>query len=166
MEFWRAQHPRLRRFCKWLGIVLIAVVVLVDLASLIWRFSVQSYMFQSPTTSGTTYASISAGQIYFLHRGDWGGDVQCWFAYATNSHKWWVRFGSTNAMSGGKAFAFAIPFWSIVLLIAVPTAWLWRLDRPSRRALLARSCDGCGYDLTGLAGGQQCPECGLARALK
>ncbi len=48
-----------------------------------------------------------------------------------------------------------IPLWFPLLLIAAPTAWLWRTDR----RIQPWQCPKCRYDLRGLEGGV-CPECG------
>ena len=48
-----------------------------------------------------------------------------------------------------------IPIWPFLLLIAAPTAWLWRTDRRAK----PWQCTKCRYDLRGLEGGV-CPECG------
>ncbi|MGH7131409.1 MAG: hypothetical protein ACREJO_05640 [Phycisphaerales bacterium] len=57
-----------------------------------------------------------------------------------------------------------MPLWAPALLVALPTAWLWWRDRPSRRKRLAGGCLKCGYDLAGLATPTPptppCPECG------
>ncbi|VAX42787.1 hypothetical protein MNBD_PLANCTO03-960, partial [hydrothermal vent metagenome] len=55
-----------------------------------------------------------------------------------------------------------IAFWSLIWWL-VPTALIaWRRRRRSRRGL----CQGCGYDLVGIAVGEDkqttCPECGAA----
>lgn len=49
----------------------------------------------------------------------------------------------------------SIPLWIPLVLIAVPTAWLWYIDsRPK-----PWQCANCRYDLRGLERGV-CPECG------
>lgn len=51
---------------------------------------------------------------------------------------------------------FSLPIWISLCVVAIPTVWLWRLDR--RRA---PSVCRCGYELTGNMSGR-CPECGRA----
>jgi hypothetical protein len=50
-----------------------------------------------------------------------------------------------------------VPLWIPVLACALPTAWLFGLDR--RRRYGPHQCPRCGYDLTGNTSGV-CPECG------
>ena len=55
---------------------------------------------------------------------------------------------------------FDVPFWLLLLLTAIPTAWLWHRDRRLLTCLTGHLlCRGCGYDLTGNTSGV-CPECG------
>ena len=49
-----------------------------------------------------------------------------------------------------------LPLWLPLVVLLVPTVWLWRRDRP--RPGFCRVCD---YDLTGNTTGC-CPECGTA----
>ena len=53
-----------------------------------------------------------------------------------------------------------IPFWLLLLISAIPTAWLWRRDR---HRIPPGHCPRCGYDLTGNTSGV-CSECGEPRA--
>ena len=58
-----------------------------------------------------------------------------------------------------------LPFWLLLLLTAIPTAWLWHRDR---RLISSspdhRLCLRCGYDLNGNTSGV-CPECGEKTAM-
>jgi hypothetical protein len=49
-----------------------------------------------------------------------------------------------------------IPLWIPALLTAVPTAFLWWIDR---HRFAAGHCQECGYNLTANVSGR-CPECG------
>ena len=50
-----------------------------------------------------------------------------------------------------------IPLWALVLVLAIPTLWLWCRDRRPPPGF----CQTCAYDLTGNESGV-CPECGEA----
>lgn len=52
--------------------------------------------------------------------------------------------------------AVVLPYWLLLLPIALPTAVLWWRDR---RRFPAGHCTRCGYNLTGNVSGR-CPECG------
>ena len=76
------------------------------------------------------------------------------------SWQWSPRWLDTPSPSGGLIRAIVIPLWVPFLLLAAPTAWLFYRDRRSVRWAAAGRCVGCGYDLSGLAPGAACPECG------
>jgi len=61
-----------------------------------------------------------------------------------------------SGITGINAF---IPLWLVLLLTAIPTAWLWHRDR---RRIRPGCCLRCGYDLTGNMSGI-CSECGERR---
>ena len=54
-----------------------------------------------------------------------------------------------------------LPLWLLLLLTAIPTAWLWHRDR---RRIRPGCCLRCGYDLTGNTSGV-CSECGEKKAM-
>lgn len=49
----------------------------------------------------------------------------------------------------------AMPLWIVLLVLAIPTTFLWYRDRRPPKG----HCQTCGYDLTGNVMGV-CPECG------
>ncbi len=77
-----------------------------------------------------------------------GGD---WVRYSGSS-SWWFRY---SPESGAHPSILRIPLWAPLLLIAIPTAWLWRRVRRYPPG----HCNKCGYNLTGLPE-PRCPECG------
>lgn len=50
-----------------------------------------------------------------------------------------------------------VPLWLPCLAIAIPTTFLWYLDRFRKTG-----CRNCGYSLEGLTAASACPECGTA----
>jgi hypothetical protein len=84
-----------------------------------------------------------------------------WHANATfpNPHYFeyyaWVRTDPRGWVS--------IPLWIPLLLVAPPTALLWRSALRERRRAMVGRCPACGYDLAGIAKPIEpttCPECG------
>ena len=69
---------------------------------------------------------------------------------------------SSSTFTTPGSFSMFLPLWIPLLLIAAPTAWLWRTDRRAK----PWQCATCRYDLRGLASegngkwGGVCPECG------
>jgi hypothetical protein len=58
-------------------------------------------------------------------------------------------------LAGGQPLAF-VPLWLPLVIVVIPTAWLWWRDL---RRYPEGHCQKCGYDLTGNVSGI-CPECG------
>ena len=76
---------------------------------------------------------------------DWAAVRNDWVA----AERWPSKYVGTGMT------AVTLPLWIPLALLAVPTAWLWLLDR---RRPAPGKCR-CGYDLTGNTSGR-CPECG------
>ena len=55
----------------------------------------------------------------------------------------------------------ALPYWMIILFMAIAPAFWVRAEISRRRRLRSGLCQSCGYDLTGNTSGV-CPECGAA----
>ena len=154
----RPKRPHLRRILKWTGLigcVLIVVVWGVNLRWALWR--------------------CEADWALGLYGGDasvWWGDSQM---SAYSAGQWVVEVASPSKVRYGFRYPRAyssqspypnvvtLPFWLPLLILAVPTAILWRRDR---RRIPPGHCGKCGYDLTGNESGV-CPECGtgIARAI-
>jgi hypothetical protein len=58
--------------------------------------------------------------------------------------------------SNGSFVAAIVPLWLPLLIIAIPTGFLWWRDCRRRSP---GHCQQCGYNLTGNVSGR-CPECG------
>lgn len=72
------------------------------------------------------------------------------------SAQWSVFSGLFWARRLSSGISISTPIWFPLVLIGLPTAWLWSVDR--RRPGPGRC--RCGYDLTGNRSGV-CPECGI-----
>lgn len=56
----------------------------------------------------------------------------------------------------------ATPLWIPFVLIALPTAYLWKQDLVAARRVRAGLCRKCKYDRSGLSPSAPCPECNAA----
>ncbi len=145
---------RARRMLKWTGVSLVVILVAGWVFSG-WNafgvlptqgchFSINRGAFVVALSSNFDLSYMSNGYLALPSRdlGFHGPD----FAYEV-----------TQTPRGTLKLAIArIPFWFLLLLTAVPTAWLWHRDR---RRIPPGCCLRCGYDLTGNTSGV-CSECG------
>ena len=142
-------HPsRVRRIAKWAGLV-VCVVLMTEWA----------------VNSRYSLKYARGGFAVFLG----GGQFRL---YYTNTHK--HRYGpgfSLDEAPHGSTWRLLLPefvhhptasvtyidcpLWIPLLVIALPTVYLFYRDRRPPRG----HCQGCGYDLTGNVSGV-CPECG------
>ena len=133
---------RARRVMKWAGLVSCILLVVA------WAASV----FRPFGYSGPNVAWVSGNGVIFVN---WRT-----IDFRLNFLERWVSFGPDDSLGfkrpriyGMKKFT--IPYWCILLPIAIPTYILWRRDRRKPEGC----CQECGYDLTGNESGT-CPECG------
>ena len=159
-----ARLRRRWRVAKWAG-VLAAIVLLLGWTAtnqylLIYQTSVRRYYVELNLARGCLNCSF--GQPLEVMRGL--GDVWRgwhivrnplllfgWFA-GLQFFRWTPQCGPTMP----RGWSIALPLWIPFLLIAIPTAFLFWLDR---RRIPPHCCQKCGYDLTGNTSGT-CPECG------
>ncbi len=142
---------------KWAGLCLTTFVITTAIFA-IWY----SVLWCNPVWP---FISIEPGRVYFnLARGHpaVNGPVGLHVDRhpATVQPLWpaFVRLG-TQRWSGNRwHFEVMCPYWLLVVVVGVPTAVLWWLDR---RRFPPGHCPRCGYDLTGNVSGV-CPECGAA----
>jgi hypothetical protein len=143
------------------GLGLSSFILLVWLASLPW-----SWQYTSVQASPTDSDVIS---FWGLHEGCFGlskympappptgsivatsGPESSWRVEKAES--WWPKWKPLYRRSPGSG-TIRLPLWIPLLIVAIPTALVFRRDR--RRI---RHCP-CGYDLTGNTSGV-CPECGV-----
>ncbi len=164
MGFMSRRH-RIRRIAKWAGLVACVLIVVAWGVSLRWSLNYRNvertdhgfewndhglYWFDRSFGFGWD-AMIADGRVfvgedevaYFLVE-DWGG---------ARSHGY--GFELPSCLLSTRLCSATIPLWLPLLLIALPTAWLWRRDRRYPPG----HCRKCGYNLTGNESGK-CPECG------
>ena len=151
--------PRLmtRRQAKWTGLTVSVLVVAVMIASR-W-FYVEATMDFSDSVG---IVLIEKGRMGFgTMRGvlflspNSGVRVEL-TAIESPSIELWFEKERTTPITTVTIVLYKAPLWVPLLLTALPTAYLFWLDRRAKPS----QCAKCRYDLRGLDGGV-CPECGL-----
>ncbi|MGH7133345.1 MAG: hypothetical protein ACREJO_15535 [Phycisphaerales bacterium] len=64
----------------------------------------------------------------------------------------------------GRAHQVWITLWALALASFLSGGFLLWSARRARRRAMSGVCLKCGYDLSGLAAGSPCPECGKGAA--
>ena len=164
------RHPRrhrLRRAAKWAGAGLCAASLCGWLSSFWFHLHVIVAVRDGDFWSvESLHGSLVASNI------DCGGPVPnkarvgipYFFARRLNygmhyESPWWVGWSVLRgAMGPGSCLTTThVPYWVAALIVFLPTACLFHLDR---RRFAPGRCQRCGYDLSGLPPGAACPECG------
>ena len=105
---------------------------------------------------------VGANHIVYVESGAlWAEDHESFSgALARRGQTWWQVYSARRRyvawmpeLSG--QLAPRIPLWILLLIFALPTAYLWYRDRRPPPG----HCRRCGYNLTGNVSGV-CPECG------
>ena len=139
------------RILRWAGTGFCALIVAAAIADLRWSFRWQGKHGAVAITAGSIV--LDWGEFERKRRG-----FVINVAYDNISEAWtaWTRdyWRPKWASLGGQNLIY-LPLWIPFILVGIPTAWLWRLDR---RRPAPGHCR-CGYDLTGNRTGR-CPECG------
>jgi len=138
---------RTRRILKWTGVGFCLIVIiawcLTETHELFVRIPGQGVLALSSGFVGYIDAQSSAGWITGIMWKD-GYPLE-----------WVKRPPIQRSWLGG----YFIANWLLLLVVALPTAWLWHRDR---RRIRPGCCIRCGYDLTGNTSGV-CSECGEAK---
>ncbi len=145
-----AQPSRTRRILKWTGLLFCLLIVAVWGITLFW---VVSYWW-----NGGGIGVGECGAFFFWSP---GRPAEHWRVSSTLDHFRHILPSIRHAPSRVNkpplmTTRYCVPLWIILLVIGIPTAWLWYRDR---RRYPPGHCQRCGYDLTGNVSGR-CPECG------
>ena len=144
-----SRRRRARWWLKWAGLVAVALIVAM------WGVSLTSWALLH---TGRWDLHLGAGGIiirdrYFNTRSvHWGVSTNFMATWRERSGLYLPGVARTAPFGAWDIY---LPCWWLVLMVGIPTAYLWWLDRrpPSGH------CQKCGYDLTWNVSGV-CPECG------
>ena len=145
----RIERYRPRRALKWAGTVACLLILAGFLTTLRWPYIAMNF----PRTS----VGLSDGSFYV----EWGLMLEPAGSppFEVYPSQGWVSLSDYALIarwgSAGPVRFATCPLWIPFVLLGIPAAILWRLDR---RRSTAGACR-CGYDLTGNTSGR-CPECG------
>ena len=131
---------------KWAGVALVLLVLGVDVAS--------AWYCMELFRSGTCF-EVARGRIGLVQSPGLAPPDGWYVSRHDAVHRWWFLFRTIPRLQRD----WAVPIWFVAAACALPTAWLWYRDRRDKRP---GHCSRCGYELTGLAPGSTCPECGKA----
>lgn len=152
----RLMRTRLRSTIKWSGTVLTVLLLVVWVGSAWWGFG--------GLVGRTTIAGIDSGGLFVRYEssnmlaqmvanGEWPTPV---WRHRAGVH-WWVYWRQYRSSLSGALLRMDayVPIWTVLLVLSVPTCYLWYRDRRRPPGL----CSKCGYDLRG-TDHDVCPECG------
>jgi hypothetical protein len=142
-------RPRIRKFFKWGGLVVSALLASV----FVWNSLNRHVAVSTPVIQ----FSVSRGRVmFFSPQGPHAAQPYALYflAGAEPGFAWRYYEGTI-----GTTRYISIPLWPFVALSLATTAAAWRMDIIARRKSRLGKCPACGYDRTGLASNAPCPEC-------
>jgi len=143
---------RIRRWFKWLGLTVCVLLLMM------WVFSIWGNIrWLGSGSKADLCIGFRRQHIFVL----WNGPG---LLSGLNKTGWKVGWRNAfdaiplmpHLMHSYKLWFFVLPFWIPLLLVAIPTTFLFWLDR---HRIPQDHCQKCGYNLTGNTSGI-CPECG------
>ena len=148
---------RARRIPKWTGAGLSLLVVLAWILS-IWcdaqyRATDHTILILSGGWIGAVVSSLATAPGNGITDSSLNWHSRPAFRF---EGPWNTFHLSGGPSSGNSVEGLGASLWFLLLLIALPTAWLWHRDR---RRIRPGCCRRCGYNLTGNTSGV-CSECG------
>jgi hypothetical protein len=141
------RRSRTRRVLKWVGTMGCALFAVAWIASLFWTVT---YI------GGGQALWTEPGAVNIRRRVGWLTQTSGWFLGRTTDARVESWLPRAKPIGTSRRFRLIVPLWIPFVVLAVPTALLWSLDR---RRIPPGHCRKCGYNLTGNVSGI-CPECG------
>ena len=158
--WWRALCKRggVWYAAKWASLALPLSLICLDLASTSWAFAWSGMHHDLGVWGGRLRVGWSERLMDNEPRGVWSVPTSRRWNVQRTADELFVGVPLGGSRSGRGDWLF-IPMWPVTVLSGLPAAWLWYRARRRRG-----HCFACNYDLTGLALGKPCPECGKSRA--
>ncbi len=178
------RRSRIWRVLKWVGAGLCALLACLWLMSVWHEIHWTQYLkgAKHELSLWVLYGDIHASYTVHNERAlsDWARrgvkvESECGITPARDPGYWWTRphwvLHGSDVWDGtrtdkkviwGYQRGVMVSIWVPILIIGVPTAFLWLRDR---RRIPPGHCSYCGYNLTGNVSGM-CPECGTTVASK
>ena len=162
------KRSRIRRILKWMGLGACGLV----LAAAWWssRDDRVPLVYFSPPVTVTIFESrvsvwlypfprkhVSPQGWHYGHNFKDGNELSRYGFDSPNIAHMPFRSGGHVLLRSFWTWYIRVPFWLILILVGIPTAYMWRRER----RVLKGHCQTCGYNLTGNVSGR-CPECGEA----
>ncbi len=148
----RRRRPWSRRLGG-IGLLLSAILVITLVLSLRWSFAV--FVPHVLNVGGIPYSGVFVTEANFAFVAGPSHDTTWHVVTGARMHRgrmsWW-----RPTIDGVFFNARCLPIIYPLLLMAIPSALLWR----RHRLTLPGHCSQCGYNLTGNTSGV-CPECGI-----
>ncbi len=148
-----SQHTRIRRIAKWAGLVVCVLIVVAWAASLRWYVTRFGTYVRADLCVGSVRAAWRTDSRFSRFRrvrvARWEVSV-----VSPSRSRYGFRWPTAESQPSLEMSWVSLPLWLPLLVIATPTAILWRRDR----RIPPGHCQKCGYDLTGNVSGR-CPEC-------
>jgi len=152
-----ARLARKRRILKWAGLVLGCSILAGGIVSIFAKMGVTACLLTSPVTGKPApFISVSSASAIIGH----GEHTETWWFQPIRGPRrpfFWRPQIVRIAFDFPVVYSvLLIPLWVPFVLVALPTTYLFWLDR---RRIPPGHCQNCGYNPTGNVSGV-CPECG------
>ncbi len=147
-----ACRPETRQVVKWIGTAIGTVILTIWLLSGWWMLKYENPSAYILVEHGTLWVNVGK-QV----ANPWAPPNGLTRNFYKSFELDWGRLGYNECFGPGTL---VVPLWWGFLVIAVPTAYQWRLVHIARRRSLRGKCTHCKFDLAGLPLDATCPECG------
>lgn len=111
-------HPNLVKLCRWTGLALTVLLVVVGLMSLRWQIGWTS------SSSRTIAIGAGAAMIFEVPKdsfpdGGWAPGL------VVKRYEGIVHWTPAWTHGGLERSRLIVPIWILLILVAAPTAWMW-----------------------------------------